>query len=184
MNNPKEKTPHPEQERELYEADRYVDSLFPQTPEDVTEAEMVFGSTEVELPVKLRSSKVVFELIMAKEKAKKESAAFGNMLRMLRTENKLSIQSLAKKTDLDPQELTEIESGECKEISPLVVSVIARYFKLATQKLSQMANLTRPSIVSDSEDALFIAACAKPEFDQLTTDEMQVFRLWLKNHKS
>jgi transcriptional regulator with XRE-family HTH domain len=184
MNTPNDKTPHSDLERELYEADRYIDSLFPQTPEEVAEAEMLFGSTEVELPEKLRSSKMVFDSIVAKEKAKKESAAFGNMLRMLRTESKLSIQALAKRTDLDPLELEEIESGNCKAISPLVVSVIARHFKLATQKLSQIANLTRPSAVNDCDDALFIAACAKPEFDQLSSDEIKVFRLWLKNHKS
>ena len=98
-------------EQLLYEADQFVDGLFPQTEADVAEMETMFGSTPVELPERLRKPEAVLERIIQQEPAAQKPSPFGTLVTMLRTEKKLSIDQLAQKTDLDAGDLRSLESG-------------------------------------------------------------------------
>lgn len=167
-------------ERQLYEADKFLDGLFPQTADEVWETLAMFGTTPVELPERLRESDAVFDRMIEKQRAQHEPSAFGTLLTMLRTEKKLSIEQLAAKTDLDAADLRQIETVPGAVVSPLTVSTIADYFKLEPRKLIRLAGLTRDAKTSGLQGALSVAACAKPNFEALTPKEKACFHALVK----
>lgn len=178
--NTRKNDPSPaEVERLLYEADQFVDGLFPQTDSDVAEMELMFGSTPVELPEQLRRPELVLERIIQREAATPQSTAFGKLITMLRTEQKLSVAQLAQKTDLDCDELQDIESGKASA-SPMSVTVLAQFFKLQPQKAIRMAGLTRESTDELPGESLSVAACAKPNFQALDQQERATFHALVK----
>jgi hypothetical protein len=167
-------------ERRLYAADQFLDGLFPQSEADVAELQTMFGSTPVELPERLRDAGAVLDRIAQKEGASPKPSAFGKLITMMRTEKKLSIDQLAEKTDLDADELRHIESEGGIVASPLVVSVLADYFKLQPQKAMRLAGLTRESRDPPHSDILSVAACAKPNFESLDPEEKALFHEFVK----
>lgn len=178
MNTSKNDLSPSEIEQLLYESDQFLDGIFPQSEVEVSELQTMFGTTPVELPERLRDSKEVLERILKKEDEAPKSTAFGKLIKMLRTEKKLSIESLANKVDLNAQDLQQLESGHTTA-SPLVATVLAEYFKLQPQKVIQIAGLTRES-VNPMHESLYVAACAKPNFDALTSDEKNMFHAFVK----
>lgn len=166
-------------EQLLYQADQFVDSLFPQTEADVAEMETIFGSTSVELPERLRKPEAVLDrIIRRQEPVAQKPSPFGTLVTMLRTEKRLSIDQLARKTDLDADDLRQLESGH-QAASPLAVTVLAEFFRLKPQKVMRMAGLTRESSALPRE-SLSVAACAKPNFDALDAQERAVFHALVK----
>jgi hypothetical protein len=165
-------------EQLLYEADQFVDGLFPQTEADVAEMETMFGSTPVELPERLRKPEAVLERIIQQEPAAQKPSPFGTLVTMLRTEKKLSIDQLAQKTDLDADDLRSLESGG-HAASPLAVTVLAEFFRLQPHKVMRLAGLTRDSADLPSQ-SLSVAACAKPNFDALNPQERAIFHALVK----
>lgn len=163
-------------ERQLYEAEQFLDGLFPQTADEVRETLAMFGTTPVELPERLREPNAVFDRMIEKQQAVQEPTAFGKLLTMLRTQKKLSIEQLAAKTDLDAEDLRAIETVPGSEPSPLTVSTIAEYFKLEPRNVMRLAGLTRDAKTKVLQKALSVAACAKPTFDSLTSQEQACFR--------
>ena len=115
-------------EQKLYDADQFLDGLFPQSEGEVAETMAMFGTTPVELPEHLRNAETVLKRIVKREPAAPKPSVFGKLVTMLRTENKLSIEQLAQKTDLDADDLRRIESESGNVASPLAVSVLADYF--------------------------------------------------------
>src|SRR6185436_6054434 len=79
-------------ERQLYEAEQFLDGLFPQTADEVRETLAMLGTTPVELPERLREPDAVFDRMIEKQQAQREPSAFGTLLTMLRTEKRLSIE--------------------------------------------------------------------------------------------
>ncbi len=179
MNTRKDYLSPSEIERLLYDADQFVDSLFPQTEADVAEMQAMFGSTPIELPERLREPKLVLERIIERERAAPKPSAFGKLVTMLRTENKLSIEQLAQRIDLDAEDLQNIESG-ANAASPLAVTVLAEFFKLQPQKIMRMTGLTRESSDRPQSEILSVAACAKPNFDSLDSQERAMFHALVK----
>lgn len=170
-----------EVERLLYESDRFVRELLPQTDEEVREAQTLFGTTPITMPERLRSSRAVLERIKQGEPAETQlPSAFGRLLTMLRTEKRLSIAQLAEKTALSTTELCCLESDPTYVAKPLAVSALARYFRLQPGKLAQIAGLTCRSEETFSGESLQVAACAKPSFDQLSRQEKRVFHQFLR----
>lgn len=167
-------------ERQLYEAEQFLDGLFPQTADEVRETLAMFGTTPVELPERLREVEAVFDRMIEKQHAQTEPSAFGKLLTMLRTEKRLSIEQLAAKTDLDTEDLRTIEATPGSVASPLLVSTIADYFKLEPRNVMRLAGLTRNSQTPALPMALSVAACAKPNFDSLTRDEKACFHALVK----
>lgn len=178
--NTRKNDPSPDEvERLLYEADQFVCGLFPQTEGEVAEAQLMFGSTPVELPEQLRNPRTVFERITRREQPTFAPTPFGKLISVLRTEQKLSLAQLAKKTDLDVEDLQDIESGKAA-VSPMAVSVLAQFFRLQPQKARRIAGLTREATDQPSDEALFVAACAKPNFDALDPQERAMFHALIK----
>jgi transcriptional regulator with XRE-family HTH domain len=166
-------------ERLLYSADQFIDGLFPQTEADIAEMQTMFGSTPVELPERLREPEAVLDRIIQQETDNQTTSPFGTLVTMLRTEKKLSIDQLARKTDLDAEDLRCVESGG-KAASPLAVAVLAEFFRLQPQKVMRLAGLTRESDDVSRDESLAVAACAKPNFDSLTSQERTMFRALVK----
>ncbi len=138
----------------------------------------MFGSTPVELPNRLREPEAVLERIIKKDSATPKPTAFGKLITMLRTEKKLSLDSLAQKVDLDVEDLEKLEQGRIAA-SPLAVTVLAEFFGLQPQKTIRMAGLARES-AGPLYETLSVAACAKPNFDTLTPEEKSLFHAFVK----
>lgn len=168
-----------ELERLLYEADQFVCGLFPQTESEVAEMQLMFGSTRVELPEQLRDPQAVLERIVQREQPVFEPTPFGKLITMLRTEQKLSLAQLAQKTNLDAEDLENIESGK-GPVTPMAVSVLAQFFRLQLHKAKRMAGLTREATGQSPDEALSVAACAKPNFDALDHREREMFHALVK----
>ena len=162
-------------ELQLYEAEQFLEGLFPQTADEVRETLAMFGTTPVELPERLREPDAVFDRMMEKQQSEQEPTAFGKLLTILRTQKKLSIEQLAAKTDLDAGDLRTIETVPGSVASPLTVSTIAEYFKLEPRNVMRLAGLTRDSKSPALQKALSVAAYAKPNFDSLTSKEQAYF---------
>ncbi len=167
-------------ERRLHQANQALNEAIAQTPEDVREMEVMFGSTPRVLPEALRDADKVLARIKQNDNESHIPTAFGKLITLLRTEKRLSVEQLAAKTDLDTEDIVEIEScGSC-DAEPMVVSVLAGFFKLPPRKLQQLAGLTRASSHHELSESLGIAACAKPDFDKLTKQEQKLFHQWVK----
>lgn len=162
-------------ERQLYEAEQFLDGLFPQTADEVRETLAMFGTTPVELPERLQEPDAVFDRMIEKQKAQTEPTAFGKLVTMLRTQKKLSIDQLAAKTELDAGDLRKLETVPGSVPSPLTVSTIAEYFKLERQNVMRLAGMTRDAKTPVLQKVLSVAAYAKPNFDSLTPKEQACF---------
>ncbi len=162
-------------ERQLYEAEQFLEDLFPQTVDDVREMLAMFGTTPVELPECLREPDAVFERMIEKQQTQQDPGAFSKLLAMLRAEKKLSTEQLAAKTNLDADDLRTIETVPGTRASPLTVLAIAEYFKLEPRAVMRLAGLIRDAKSSVQRRALSVAACAKPNFDSLTPKEKACF---------
>lgn len=167
-------------ERKLYDADQFLDGLFPQSESEVAETMAMFGTTPIQLPEHLRNAKAVLERIEQREPVAAKPSAFGKLVIMLRTEKKLSIEQLAQRTDLDVDDLRRIESESGNVASPLAVSVLANYFQLQLPKVIRLAGLARESRDPSQDGPLSVAACAKPNFDSLTPQERRLFHAFVK----
>jgi hypothetical protein len=165
-------------ERLLYESNQFIDALFPQSEADVDDLQVMFGTTPVDLPERLREPEAVLDRIIKNKPGKPKPSAFGKLITMLRTEKKLTIKALAEKLDLDAEDLQNLEAG-CTAASPLAVTVLAEFFNLQTQKVIRMAGLTQES-ADPAHETLSVAAYAKPNFDALTTEEKSMFRALVK----
>jgi len=178
--NTRKNDPSPDEiERLLYEADQFIDGLFPQTESEVADMQSIFGSTPVELPEQLRNPKRVLEQIVQREHPAPQPTAFGKLVTMLRTEQKLSLAQLAQKTDLDLEDLQDIESGKAAA-SPMAVTLLGQFFRLQPQKARRLAGLTRDSSDQQQNETLSVAACAKPNFDSLDLQEKAMFHALVK----
>lgn len=171
----KEITPA-EMERQLYDADQGLDELFPQNEEELREAMQMYGSTPVDVPEKLRSGKEVLARIKERESTSAGASEFGKLISTLRTKKKLSLEKLADKTDLDVDELQEIENSPENVAGPLAVTELASFFKLNPSKVSRLAGLTVPIEQQNLDDCLLsFAACSSGNFSELTRDEKKMF---------
>lgn len=181
--NTRKNDPSPDEiERLLYAADQFVDGLFPQTESDVAEMQSMFGSTPVELPEQLRNPNLVLGRIIQREHATLQPTSFGKLITMLRTEQRLSLTQLAQLTDLEYEDLQDIESGKASA-SPMAVTVLSQFFNLQPQKAMRMAGLIRES-ASQPHETLSVAACAKPNFEALDQQERAVFHALVKQLRS
>jgi transcriptional regulator with XRE-family HTH domain len=167
-------------ERQLYESEQFLEGLFPQTVDEVRETQTMFGTTPVALPERLREPEAVLDRIVQKEHMHVEPSALGTLLTMLRTEKKLSIEQLASKTDLDADDLRKIESEPGNPATPLAVAVLAEFFKLQPRKVMRLAGLTRDPQTPLLQGTLSVAACAKPTFDSLSSEEKELFHEFVK----
>ena len=88
-----------EMERQLHEADRYLSELLPRSEEEIREAMQMNGTTPVDLPKRLQSGEEVLAKIKQQETSSAEPSEFGKLIIILRTKKRLTIESLAEKTE-------------------------------------------------------------------------------------
>lgn len=169
-----------EMERKLYDADLYLDELLPRNEEEIREAMQMYGTTPVDVPERLRSGKEVLSEIKQLESNDSEPSAFGKLLMFLRTKKKLTIQQLSESTGICQEEIEHIEADPAYQAKPFTISVLARHFRLQPQKLAKVALATRVADEAYSDQALQVAACAKPVFKELTRQEKRAFYQFLK----
>jgi len=169
-----------EMEKKLHKADLYLNALLPQNEEELREAMQMYGTTPVNVPERLRSGKKVLEKIKQQEPKDSEPSAFGKLLMFLRTKNNLSIQQLSELTGICLEEIEQIEADSACQAKPFAISVLAKYFRLQPQKLAKVARATRVADEAYTDQALQVAACAKPVFNELTRQEKRVFQQFLK----
>jgi transcriptional regulator with XRE-family HTH domain len=172
-----------EVERAIRDTNAAIDDLFPQTEEAVRDMEIMLGTTEHELPESIADADEVLRRIEDRVRQSSTPSEFGNFLKLLRTKKKVSLEKLANDTDLDPEDIHEIETSHENIASPMTVSVIARYFKLQPKKVQALAGLSRSKEEADCGPSLRIAACADPNFDSLTKEERQAFQDLIKQLK-
>ena len=105
-------------ERELHEANEILNEVVAQTPEAVRELEVMFGSTDQEVPAELRDSRAVLARIKEQENARRTPSEFGKLIRLLRTEKRLTLEELAQKTDLEREDIEDVETSFRKRRQP------------------------------------------------------------------
>ncbi len=174
-------TENKEIERKLYESRCFVEGLLPETEEEIRETRQLFGSTPITMPNRLRSPDEVLKQIKQQVNSTgDEPQTLGCIVRILRTEKKLSIEALSEKSGVGVPDLHAIESEPCFSPKPLVVSKLARFFKLSPNKLALLAK--HVSRVDDSlhEVPLQFAACSNGSYADLTHDQKKIFHQYIK----
>lgn len=169
-----------EMESQLHDADRYLNELLPRSEEDIREAIQMYGTTPVDVPERLRSGKDVLARIKQQDTSSGEPSEFGKLITMLRTKKKLTIERLAEKTDLDADELQQIEKS-CEDVAgPLAVAELSKFFKLNLRKVERIAGLTQQREGSDLDCSLSFAASASGNFADLSSTDKKVFHQIVK----
>ena len=171
-------------ERALYRASETLKGLIAQTPEEFEETQSLLGSTPCERPESLQDADAVLERIIKQDTEKNEPSAFGKTITLLRTQKRLSIEQLAKKTDLDADEITEIESSPNNDVDPMAVTVLAEFFGMSVDRMQRLAGLTTNSTMGDDFESLHLAAGAQPEFDDLSIADRQLVMQWFRKFRS
>jgi transcriptional regulator with XRE-family HTH domain len=166
-------------EQALHESEQFVDDLFPKDECEVADFQAMFGDTPMELPERLREPLEVLGRIEKKDSSTNGPTEFGKVLKFLRTEKGLTIEQLASKTELDVDELKMIESSPSAP-SPLMVCLLAQYFRFNQSKLDRLAGLTWQNTDSTLRTELCVAACSKTNFNELTRAEKLAFHQFVK----
>ena len=169
-----------EMERQLHEADRYLSELLPRSEEEIREAMQMHGTTPVDLPKRLQSGEEVLAKIKQQETSSAEPSEFGKLIIMLRTKKRLTIESLAEKTDLDADELKQIESSSEDVAGPLAVAELSKFFNLNIRKVERIAGLTHKRDGRDLDCSLSFAASASNTFSELSSTDKKVFHQIVK----
>lgn len=169
-----------EMERKLHDADRYLNALLPQNEEEIREAMQMFGTTPVGVPERLRSGKEVLARIKQQEASSTSPSEFGKLISMLRTKKKLTIEKLADKTDLDPDEIQQIETSSEDVAGPLAVAELSKFFKLNLRKTERIAGLSQHREGAVLDCSLSIAACTSGNFAELSPKDKKVFHQIVK----
>lgn len=104
---------------------------------------------------------------------------FGRFIRLLRRQEKLSIEQLADASESTPEELIAIENDprHMPEIS--TVHAIASYFKLPPKRMMALAGVGSVSSSRLREETIRFAACSEPR-DPLTPSESDALQAMLK----
>jgi transcriptional regulator with XRE-family HTH domain len=169
-------------EGQLYEAMRGSGPLLPTSLDDIQQAETCFGSTPIEVPLKLRSPEALLDQIkkQAAEDAKAAPKVFGPLVTMLRMQKGLTIELLAKRATIDEAELRKIESDRSYLPKPRTVSLLAKFFGLQPKNLTRVAKLSQMANDRVFDGALRFAACSNQQFEQLTAEQKKALRDFIK----
>ncbi|RQO37230.1 XRE family transcriptional regulator [Herminiimonas sp. KBW02] len=91
--------------------------------------------------------------------------AFGRFVSLIRRKNRLSLERLAEDTDIEIEELVEIEADTRHKPEPRTVYQLANYFKIPRSNLMQIAGLTIPKDIHLHSEAIRFAARSDPNAD-------------------
>jgi transcriptional regulator with XRE-family HTH domain len=182
MNSQPKRTPRAV-ERAIHRSTKTLERLIVQTPDEVEETQSVLGSTPCEVSERLRDADEVLKRIIRKQAEDSEPTAFGKTIALLRTQSKLSVDELARRTELDIEDIIDIENNPDLEPDPMIVVVLAEYFHVPVEKMQRLAGLTQQCDLGDEFGSLHLAAGARPEFDQHTREEKLLLLRWIKQFR-
>lgn len=170
-------------ERAIHRSNETLERLIVQTPSEVEEMQSVLGSTPCEVPESLRNADEVLERIIQSQSRNTEPTALGKTVTLLRTQKKLTVDELARRTELDIEDINDVENNPKLEPDPMIVVVLAEYFRVPIKKMQRLAGLTQKCDLGDELGSLHLAAGARPEFDQHTLAEKKLLLRWIKQFR-
>lgn len=182
MNSQPKRTPRAV-EHAIHRSNETLERLIVQTPGEIEETQSVLGSTPCEVPESLRNADEVLKRIIQSQSKETEPTAFGKTVTLLRTQKKLTIDELARRTELDIEDINDVEHNPNLEPDPMIVVVLAEYFHVPVEKMQRLAGLTQKCDLGDEIGSLHLAAGARPEFDQHTPEEKKILLRWIKQFR-
>ncbi|GAA4446224.1 helix-turn-helix transcriptional regulator [Novipirellula rosea] len=177
-------------ERQLAEAKSFVESLLPTTEAEIEEARRCLGSTPIEVPESLRSAEDLYEKFQGDDfyedlpRKEARNQSLGCVVRVLRTERRLTIEAVSQKAGVGMPTLEAIEEDPTFVPRPLVVSKLAKFFRLSPNKLALLASLRTDSAEEGLETSLEVAACSGKNFSELTRSQKKYFHQFVKQLRS
>lgn len=183
MNSQPKRTPRAV-ERAIHRSNETLERLIVQTPDEVEETQSVLGSTPCEVPESLRNADEVLDRIIQSQADDGEPTALGKTVTLLRTQKRLTIDELARRTELDIEDIIDVESNPKLDPDPMIVVVLAEYFHVPVEKMQRLAGLTQHCDLGDEFGSLHLAAGARPEFDRHTREEKKVLLRWIKQFRT
>ncbi|MGH2638123.1 MAG: helix-turn-helix domain-containing protein [Rhabdochlamydiaceae bacterium] len=109
---------------------------------------------------------------LPEQQAIKPQHMFGRLVQTLRLRSKLSIEALANRINVEPEDLRRVELEEGNEPEVRLVWAIAQSFNLQVEKLNELAGLSIPRDSSLSAAAARFYASSKP-IDEISPEELQ-----------
>lgn len=167
----------------IHHSSETLERLIVQTPSEVEETQSVLGSTPCEVPENLRNADEVLERILQSQTDAVEPTALGKTVTLLRTQKKLTIHELARRTELDVEDIVDVENDPKLDPDPMIVVVLAEYFHVSVEKMQRLAGLTQHCDLGEEFASLHLAAGARPEFDKHTREEKKVLLRWIKQFR-
>jgi transcriptional regulator with XRE-family HTH domain len=113
------------------------------------------------------------------------SIAFGSLLRLERRQRKLTVSELAKRLDVDEDELRNIEHDPRYKARPRTILSIANYFELPPKEMMKLAGAASANDGRFIESAMRFAAHSD-DMGALTKEEKQLlqdFVAFLRDNK-
>lgn len=108
-----------------------------------------------------------------KDSVKELSIAFGTLVRQLRRRDQLTVVELAKKADVEEEELRRIEHDASYKPRPRTVYQLANTFKVATERLMKLSGAKASNDERFKEEALKFAA-RSDDLSRLTDEERRL----------
>lgn len=170
-------------ERAIHRSNQTLKNLILQTPAEVEETQSLLGKTPSVRPERLQDADQVLKQIIAEDADKTEPTALGKTVTLLRTQKKLTIEDLAKRTDLDIEDLVDIETNPDLDADPMTIVVLAEFFHVSVSKMQRLAGLTHQCDIGEEFGSLHLAAGARPEFDQHSREEKKDLLRWIKQFR-
>ena len=100
---------------------------------------------------------------------------FSTLLRMLRLNAKLRYEDLAKKINVNPDELRMLEKSIGHTAEPRTLVALAKFFKIPTQNFLQIGGVLK-KINAQIEREITRFAAESESFDQLTKKEKELLQ--------
>lgn len=98
---------------------------------------------------------------------------FREVIRNLRRSRGLTIEQLAKKLDVDKDEMVTIEHNSSYRPSPLTLFKLSKFYGISQRKLAELAGVVK-KIPNEMRDRASRFAAQSDSFSNLTTEERQI----------
>lgn len=107
------------------------------------------------------------------------SIAFGRFVRLMRRHRRLTVEELAKESDIDISDLVEIEDDTRHKPEPRTVYQLANYFNVSKPRLMQIAGLVTTKDSRLVDEAIRFAARSDPTA-KLSPEEQAALEAFVK----
>jgi transcriptional regulator with XRE-family HTH domain len=105
--------------------------------------------------------------------------AFARLIELSRRKQRLTVEQLAERADVDVSQLIEIEEGECVSAEPRTVYKLSQVFNFPQDRLMVMSGLARPRDRHLTEATIRFAARSEP-VNVLSAEEEEALHEYMK----